>query len=307
MELTLRPATSVERLYIYDQHIEIAKHCGCPGDLFCQLDDDTSIYLPIWSQFISSEDTPAFRKEFKTVLHMLRFNKQYGPMLENFKTMVSYCHCHPQGIFRNGFDYAFRADTLNYSYMIHCVPYRDDEESHVRIYCYRRDCLDQHMKQAEKGVRFITPHYEEKFRVSDGDMVRIITKVGTYFDIMVRYVDDCHAIIDRSFYHICEYAELLEHNAWKVIPMRSTLPEKCYSVTADTDMMIIIVKGEAGHYIAGKNPKDTSREGADAENKAMGITKAQESAMIAGSMFGWEVPAADPQNYDEQGRLIIRD
>ena len=29
------------------------------------------------------------------------------------------------------------------------------------------------MKQAEKGIRFITPHYEEKFRIADGDMIRI--------------------------------------------------------------------------------------------------------------------------------------
>ena len=36
------------------------------------------------------------------------------------------------------------------------------------LYCYRRDWLDRHMEQAEKGIRFIDPHYKELFRIPDG-------------------------------------------------------------------------------------------------------------------------------------------
>ena len=46
------------------------------------------------------------------------------------------------------------------------------------------------------------------------------------------------------------------------------------------------------------------QEAADALNDAMRVTKAQSAAMLAGSMFGWDVPAADPKNYDENGHPI---
>ena len=52
--------------------------------------------------------------------------------------------------------------------------------------------------------------------------------------------------------------------------------------------------------IAGK----TARESADIANDTMGVTKAQEAAMLAGSLFGWQTAAADPKNYDNNGSPI---
>lgn len=40
----------------------------------------------------------------------------------------------------------------------------------------------------------------------------------------------------------------------------------------------------------------------DEYNGKLGVTKAQEEAMKAGSMFGWNVPGADPKNYDMDGK-----
>ena len=108
-----------------------------------------------------------------------------------------------------------------------------------------------------------------------------------------------------SLYHICQFAERMEMSGNQVIPMRSSLPEWCYSTLPSTGERIIIQKGEMGYIpsemeIVGKN----ARKAADFANNTIGVTKAQEAAMLAGSVFGWQTPAADPKNYDENGKLI---
>ena len=97
----------------------------------------------------------------------------------------------------------------------------------------------------------------------------------------------------------------MQHNGVKTIPLRSSLPEKCFSVLESTGEMIVITKGEKGYTPTGIFPQDASpKEGVAALNASNGVTKAQEAAMVAGSMFGWETPAADPKNYDELGAPI---
>ena len=217
--------------------------------------------------------------------------------------MTAYCRDHSQGNFRNGYEFAFRADTRDYSYLIRCIP--AGEDNHVYIYPYRRDCLDRHMRQAENGIRFIALDGKEKFKIQDGDMVRIITGPGSHLDRMARYVDDYHAEIGGSFYHIREFAEWMERSGSQVIPLRSSLPDKCFSITSTADEIVIITKGERYRRPAGARAEGvTAREGATAANEAMGVTKAQEAAMVFGSIYGWDKPGADPNYYNEQGEPI---
>ena len=304
MDMILRPATPTERLYAYEQSMQIAERCSNPGYLWGELDNSGSIFLNSWETIVRSEKTPEFKAEFNTVLDMLRFDERYGPVLKNRAAMIVYCLGHSEGSFRNGFEYAFRADTQGYSYLIRCIP--AGEDNHVYIYPYRRDLLDRHMKQAEKGIRFITPDGKEKFRVADGDMVRITTSEGASLDRMARYIDDCHAEIGGSFYHIREFAEWLKECSGKVIPLRPGLPEKCYAVLPSGDEIIIVKKGESGYFHTDKYGHDRTHAQAivDEYNGQLGVSRAQAAAMLAGAMFGWEVPAADPKNYDKEGQPI---
>jgi len=304
MDMTIRAATPSERFFAYEQSMRIAERCGNPGYLWGELDNAGSIFLHGWETFARSQNAPEFKSEFNTVLDMLRFDERYGHVLKNRTTMIGFCFDHPLARLTDYHEYVFRADTQDYSYLIRCAP--NGEDNHAYIYPYRQELLDQHMKQAEKGIRFISLDGKEKFRVQDGDMVRIITGAESHFDRMARYVDDCHAEIGGSFYHIREFAEWMERSNSQVIPMRSTLPDKCYNVLSGSDEIIIIKKGESGYYHTDKYGHDRADALAivDECNEIGGVSKAQAAAMLAGSMFGWHTPAADPKNYDEQGKPI---
>lgn len=68
----------------------------------------------------------------------------------------------------------------------------------------------------------------------------------------------------------------------------------------------IVQKGEHGYFATDLIP-ESREEGktlADSYNQNLGVTKRQAAAMVAGSMFGWKTPAADPNSYDENGASI---
>ncbi len=108
--------------------------------------------------------------------------------------------------------------------------------------------------------------------------------------------------------NICEFAEKMELKSSKVIPLRKSLPDYSYVYVETEDCIGRIQKGEAGYETTdyGQNLTEPSEKKLKAEqlNKRSGITKVQADAMMAGSMFGWDKPAADPKNYDAEGKII---
>jgi hypothetical protein len=82
------------------------------------------------------------------------------------------------------------------------------------------------------------------------------------------------------------------------------LPRKCFSMLPSTGERILIWGGSDGYekYYPSGQSRDELRAEIDKDNAHFGVTRAQEEAMKAGSMLGWNTPAAKPWNYNENGR-----
>ena len=75
----------------------------------------------------------------------------------------------------------------------------------------------------------------------------------------------------------------------------------CYGYLPTEEKLIRIDFDESGYTPV---RADESNKTAKELNEKMGVTPAQAEAMLAGSMFGWNVPAANPKNYDKDGKLL---
>ena len=217
--------------------------------------------------------------------------------------MINYARKNQECAFKGSYttEYGFRCDTEKYAYLLRCNPTKGDYNFYC--YCYKKDFLDKHMKDAKEGIRFITSDYRTLFLLPDGEKIHIRNKDGSESERVCRYIDAAHTEIGNNIFHNREFAERMEGNGAFYFPAEEPLPAECFSVLPSTGEVIYIARYERGYFPANNHPGLTSRQQADAANKMLGVTKAQEAAMLAGSMFSWDCPAAHPKNYDANGKL----
>ena len=100
------------------------------------------------------------------------------------------------------------------------------------------------------------------------------------------------------------YAHLWNYENWSIQTeqerfspkLAEGLPELCFSTLPGTGELICIKRGESGYYPSdwSTSSREHNRQIADEQNQRLGVTPAQKEAMMCGSMFGWNVPGADP-------------
>ena len=140
-----------------------------------------------------------------------------GEFLSGRSTMSKFCYEHPESSYEDDRNhYGVRVDTERYSYLMRLNPNRG--EYNLYCYCYQKEWLNNHLKNAERGIRFIDPHYQEQFRIADGEKISIKLGDGKTMERTCRYIDDYHLEVGTNLYHICEFAELCERNGHTVEP-----------------------------------------------------------------------------------------
>ena len=300
-EYEKRAMTEEEDKYTFSQSSQISGQTGLIGYLRADMDTDGNGFFSTWFDWRKDLKTDDFKTELDEVINSLR---EKGDILHNRGALAIYCRSTPQAKMNTDQEYyGVRVDTEKYAYLMRLNPNKG--EYNLYCYCYRRDWLDDHIKQARRGIRFITPNYQEKFRIADGEKVRITLSGGEQFDRVCRYIDDYHLEVGDLTFHICEFAERMAQNRSTVVPLRSDLPDCCYSVNKVTGEVIILKKGEKGFYRTDISTKgrEESRELADFQNSKLGVTKAQEAAMYWGSLNRFDTPGADPKQFDADGNM----
>jgi hypothetical protein len=84
----------------------------------------------------------------------------------------------------------------------------------------------------------------------------------------------------------------------EIFPLPRKLPAIAYAIAPSTGETIAIRRGELGYL------RVSTCLSAEELNILYGVSKPQAKAMFAGVMLGWHTPAADPDNYDAEGRLV---
>ena len=205
MNITLRPMTLPERVYSYTQSSQIGSQTGNLGHLRADMDRSGEAFFSTWWDCRSDLKSEEFKTEFDDLINSLREEEQ---PLHNRTSLSKFCYAHPESANEDFREFFFRADTYDYAYLLRLNPNRG--EYNLYCYPYKKAWLDYHLREAERGIRFIDINYNELFRLRDRGKIRISDPDGEVREETCRYIDSTHfelGIGALSIFHIMQFAE----------------------------------------------------------------------------------------------------
>jgi len=182
VKMTIRAMTQEERAFSYTQKNEILETSGCVGHLRGDMGATGNSFFTTWDDHVPGLKTDAFKQEFDKVVNLLRFDERYGGVLKDRETLAAYGRSNPDSAFQGNYtqEYAFRADTEDYSYMIRLNPHKGDYNFY--IYAYEREMLDQ-VLQPEKekiNVLVVEPGKRPYTKMIESGLESLQHEVGGY-------------------------------------------------------------------------------------------------------------------------------
>lgn len=178
MKFEVKPMTESEQVYAKLQPGEIRMHSGSFGRLIATLNASTID----WGE--------ADLRGYDDFIGMAEDLVLYLRTAPNIKQQLLEC--------RN----LIRVDTDKYSYMVVYSP----KSKEFIVYPYIKTLLDSMIKEAEKGIRFLSSDNEELFRLQDGGGLIITHLDGSSEEYCCRYIDSSHFLLGEAIYHIRQFA-----------------------------------------------------------------------------------------------------
>lgn len=205
-------------LYFAEQSTQISAQCGLVGKLNAILTAGGK-YTEQWHERRRELCTDAFQKNLKALMAALRMENMSLHSLASFHEA-----CISSGTLSRAPGqedvYVAHYDAEQYSYFL-CVKQNNESGADISVFCYLRVWLDQHIKKAVDGIRFINSSYDELFRLPDGGKIRIHNQSGDDRTFVCRYIDSYHVEIGNNLFHICQFAELMERGGNTYEPLKA--------------------------------------------------------------------------------------
>ena len=215
------PIKETEESYTYFQSQELFTQAGLIGYLRGDMGTNGDMFYSSWFDFSTELKTDVFKKEFDIMINTFRAK---GKFLSDRSTLSNFCHTNAKPFVCAARAFGVRIDSDNYVYLMRLNPYKG--EYNLYCYCFKKDLLERHLHNAEKGIRFTDLNGHDLFRIADGGYIRITYPNGKTEDKKCRYIDDWRIEIGTQIYHALDFAGYVKNSGASVEPLSRVLKEE---------------------------------------------------------------------------------
>ena len=244
--------------------------------------------------------------KFTVLLRPLQTLKLYAPIAARIDKLDGYGDTEKQPPFMNGYELAGWENAIRSVMISRRAP---EEGERGLMYWYNKE--DAVNNKVRSALLTVEVRDGQLWGVAECQVMETLTPIELdsltdYMIYQMTYGWGGDLKQDPIGVNGCDlYVYLRRGEDWSLMTERDRfdpffqerLPDVCWSTLPSDGSLIRVVRGENGYHMtadSGEKP-ELNRRMADDRNRCRGISKAQEQAMLNGSLFGWDHPDADPR------------